>query len=66
MADARDSVGNRAVLTLHGKVELGVELTSAEREASLRRGGDGRVAQFEGGWLVATKGGNEALNLSGP
>ena len=66
MADARDSTGTNGALQVQGKVKLGVELTGAERDASLRRGGDGRVAQFDGGWLVAGKGAHEALNLTGP
>lgn len=38
-------------LSAHGQVTLGCELQGEEREASLRRGGDGRVAQFDGGYL---------------
>jgi len=37
--------------TIHGDVKLGVELTGDERAASLARGGDGKVAQFNGGHL---------------
>jgi len=52
-------------LTVRGKVRLGVELEGAEREESLRRGGDGRAAEFDGGYLVAGEGATEALRLSG-
>ncbi|TAN35656.1 MAG: hypothetical protein EPN23_10815 [Verrucomicrobia bacterium] len=38
-------------LTIHGNVQLGVGLTAAARAASLARGGDGKVAQFDGGYL---------------
>ncbi|MCX5670522.1 MAG: LamG domain-containing protein, partial [Planctomycetota bacterium] len=65
MAKVKDSVGKSAPLAIEGKVELGVELTGPEREASVRCGGDGRAARFEGGWLVAGRGANEALNLTG-
>ena len=54
-----------ADLSANGSVQTGVELAGAEREASVKRGGDGRVAQFDGGWLAARKGGDEALNLTG-
>ncbi len=43
--------GADKTLTARGEVKLGVELTGAERSASLARGGDGKVAQFEGGHL---------------
>jgi sucrose-6-phosphate hydrolase SacC (GH32 family) len=65
MGEAKDSAGKSGPLAIEGNVKLGVELAGAERTASLRRGGDGRVAQFQGGWLVAGNGANEALNLSG-
>jgi sucrose-6-phosphate hydrolase SacC (GH32 family) len=38
-------------LIARGDVKLGVALAGDERAASLARGGDGRVAQFNGGWL---------------
>lgn len=60
-----DSAGKVGPLASTGQVRLGVELTGADREASVRRGGDGRAAQFEGGWLVAGKDGQQALNLTG-
>jgi len=51
MSGAKDARG--AAIGVEGAVTLGVELTGAEREASLRRGGDGRVARFDGGYLRA-------------
>lgn len=65
MADAHDSAGADSLLIRNGDVRLGVELTGAEREESLRRGGDGRVAEFRGGWLSASHGANDELDLSG-
>lgn len=65
MADSHDSAGKNSSLTSHGDVRLGVALTGAEREASLRRGGDGMVAEFRGGWLSAGQGADGELNPSG-
>ena len=65
MAGAEASAGKDAALAVHGKVTLGVELQGAEREASLRRGGDGRVARFEGGYLRAGAAGNRPVSLTG-
>ncbi|MBM4153417.1 MAG: hypothetical protein FJ221_00085 [Lentisphaerae bacterium] len=47
-----------------GTVELGVALEGAEREASLARGGDGRVARFAGGRLELPPGALTALDAS--
>ena len=39
-------------LATHGSVQVAVSLTGAERQESLRRGGDGRAALFDGdAWL---------------
>jgi len=65
MADLTDSAGKQSALTAHGDVRLGVALTVAEREASLRRGGDGRAAEFRGGRLEAGQGADGELNLAG-
>lgn len=59
------SADGKSPLKVSGDVALGVELTGAEREASLARGGDGKVAQFNGGWLDAAQGGDGRLNLTG-
>ena len=53
MGADKDSAGPGGPLFIKGNVKLGVELTGADREASLRRGGDGRVARFDGGYLRA-------------
>ena len=52
-------------LVIEGQVKLGVELSGAERDASLRRGGDGRVAQFAGGYLRAAFPAARPLELRG-
>jgi beta-fructofuranosidase len=49
VGDALGQTGLRAV----GDAAIGVPLQGAELEASLRRGGDGKVARLEGGHLVA-------------
>jgi beta-fructofuranosidase len=46
-----------------GNVIVGVELQDMEREASLRRGGDGRIARFNGGYLIA--GQDKEIDLDG-
>jgi beta-fructofuranosidase len=53
LGDANENRGHFGPLSIQGDVTLGVALTAAEREASLRRGGDGRVARFNGGYLRA-------------
>lgn len=65
MGGREDSAGKNSSLTVHGAVELGVELQGDDRAASLQRGGDGRVARFEDGWLTAGQGADGELNLSG-
>lgn len=40
-------------LRTEGAVTLGVDLPGDDRQASLRRGGDGRAARLDGGWLTA-------------
>ncbi len=65
MRDARDSASPGAELTPHGDARVGVELTGADRDASLARGGDGRVAQLDGGYLDAGQGDKGKLNVKG-
>ena len=48
--EAEDSK-HRHPLIVRGAVQLGVALAGEERAASLARGGDGKVAQFNGGHL---------------
>jgi hypothetical protein len=65
MSDPNDSAGKNSSLTSHGEVRVGVALGGAEREASLGRGGDGVVAEFQGGYLCAGQGDAGELNLTG-
>jgi len=65
MADQRGQAEMPADLTVRGNVQLGTDLDEPAREASLRRGGDGRVAEFGGGYLIAGKEAAKALRLSG-
>ncbi len=65
MAGLEDSAGRSSRLTPSGTVEVGIELTGEERDASLRRGGDGRAARFDGGHLSAGQGAGGELNLAG-
>ena len=65
MGGLTDSAGQGSRLVASGSVEVGVALAGAEREASLERGGDGRVARFRGGWLSAGQGADGELNLKG-
>ncbi len=39
-------------VAVRGNARVGVALTGAERDASLRRGGDGLVAELDGGYLA--------------
>jgi hypothetical protein len=64
MDDGGDAVGKNAAVTLHGDVKLGVELAGTERKASLARGGAGKVAEFNGGYMVAAAGRLSSLNGS--
>ena len=60
-----NSADGKSALKVQGDVKLGVELKGVERAASLARGGDGRAAEFAGGWLDAGQGGGGRLNLKG-
>lgn len=63
-ADLRSADGE-SPLAAKDNVKLGVELQGAERAASLAHGGDGRVAELDGGWFDAGQGGQRRLNLQG-
>ena len=65
MAKEGDSAGKNSRLTVVGDVKLGVELHQGERAESLRRGGDGKAARFQGGYLSAGQGADGELNLTG-
>lgn len=57
--------GGRGTLCVEGNVRLGEELRGAEREASLRRGGDARIARFAGGYLRADFAAGRAKTIEG-
>ncbi len=65
MADTDGQAAQRARLTIRDSVKLGVNLEGPQWEASLRRGGDGRVAEFGGGYLIVGEEAAEALHLGG-
>ncbi len=65
MGDTTDAAGKNSALKGVGDVSLGVALTGDEHAASLKRGGDGKVAEFRGGYLDAGQGADGELNLSG-
>ena len=48
--------------TVHGAVTLGVSLEGADQSASFARGGDGKAAKFEGGYLALANDTGFAVN----
>lgn len=52
-------------LKITGDVAIGVELQGDDREDSLQRGGDGKVAHFNGGYLIAGQASENPLSLDG-
>lgn len=52
MADGANAAGAKGNLQARGEIRWGVPLDGAEREASLARGGDGKVARLDGGHLA--------------
>jgi sucrose-6-phosphate hydrolase SacC (GH32 family) len=60
-----DTAGNNSFLTICGDVEIGIEIESPELEESIKRGGDGCSAKFNGGYLDAGQGSRGELNLKG-
>ena len=65
LADLKDAAGKDSCLTRQGDAQVGVALAGAEQTASLVRGGDGRVAELAGGYLLAGQGAGGELNLTG-
>jgi beta-fructofuranosidase len=65
MDSTGDSSDQGGTLSVNGEVRLGVELTGAERDASLARGGDGSVAEFAGGYLSVDERTDTRLELPG-
>jgi hypothetical protein len=65
MNRADDPADRGGPIAIQGDVELGVALTGPERAASLRHGGDGRVARFHGGYLRLGTAGDRQTTLQG-
>ena len=65
MADLNDSTVQNSKLVALGDVMTGIQLTGEEKEASLKRGGDGYIAKLNGGWLNADQGIDNELTLKG-
>jgi sucrose-6-phosphate hydrolase SacC (GH32 family) len=61
---AQGSAAQGSALRAHGAATLGVALKGEDREASVRRGGDGRAVQLDGGWLTAEQGTIPSFKLS--
>lgn len=59
-----NSADGKSPLKANKEVKVGIELQGAERDESLARGGDGKVAEFNGGWLDAGQGAEGRLNLA--
>lgn len=64
MKDLKDIAGKNE-LTVAGAATIGTVLFGKDREESLALGGDGVVAQFDGGYLDAGQGTGGMLNLTG-
>lgn len=62
MADESNAVAATGRLAPRGVAKLGVALSGPDRDESLRRGGDGLVAQFAGGYLTLADDGDLTLN----
>lgn len=65
MSDLNDTAGKNSRLILYGDVKIGIELTGAERDASIKRGDDGYLAEFQGDYLGAGQGADGELNFEG-
>ena len=52
-------------MEVHGDVIMGKRLPRNERNASNERGGTGKVAEFNGGYIDLGQGKNNALNFDG-
>ncbi len=62
MSDGANAAGAKGNLQARGEIRWGVPLDGAEREASLARGGDGKVARFDGGHLALADDADLRLN----
>ena len=63
MNGLNSSEGDESQLTGQGNVKLGVDLLDTERSDSMQRPGDGQVAVFDGGYLLAGEEAEKALDL---
>lgn len=59
------AASNGITMKADGAVKVGVELKGKERDESLARGGDGKVAVFEGGVLTEVIGEKGPLSIAG-
>ena len=57
--------GTASSIEAVGNVKMGIALTGASREESLRRGGNGLVAKFDGGFQRVGSGTTPGFQLSG-
>jgi hypothetical protein len=62
MAAPSNAAGAAGGLKAHGAVTFGALLGTPEREASIARGGDGKAARFEGGYLALAHDGELKVN----
>ncbi len=65
MSGISGGANKRSYLRCQGDVSLGIELQGEEREESLRRGGDGYVADFRGGYPISLDRDGQPLELTG-
>jgi beta-fructofuranosidase len=63
--DNLKSSGIKCPLKAIGNVTVGVELSDTDREKSIRRGGDGKVAHFNGGYLITDQDFDKTIDLTG-
>lgn len=52
-------------MKIHGDVTMGKALKGADRDASIERGSNGKIANFKGGYIDMGLGKNNALNFEG-
>ncbi len=62
MDDASNAMGGAGGLKAHGAVTFGAALKGPEREASVARGGDGKAARFQNGYLALIDDGELKIN----
>jgi len=65
MSKLNDAKAKNSFLIPNGDVKVGIRLLGSEYDESIKRGGDGYVAEFHGGYLNAGQGARGKLNLTG-